>query len=397
MGEILLNQLFAGEYLQEGSNIGHEIINLFRDDNNKNYLFVTPGGSVNSDDVESVVFLQNLEARETMEVIMKASGVSKINPSDIQNISYAGVKIVDIFKKNLYHGEIDTVQTDIMVTYLANDVRFPKKNKRIVLTVNPNYESDDDNTEIVYLGNNKTRIVGQGMRTYLSIDSHHGVYSKIRELLDDESLWEDNNTTYKLISNSYKVKSNSTFLDIIRKENDELVMSNLLAYYFNLDHNLFTKFVNEVLGVDNFKQNFEIVRESIKNIDLWIRDEDNVLVIENKIKSGINGKKDDGSNQLNKYYEYTEQYKNEGNVKNAYYFIFEPNYNNLKIKDNCANIYKKINYSEIYNFFKKNASEYINDKYFPDFLIALYNQTMSYSEMRFSIMRNRFLEKINQK
>ena len=30
--EILINQLFAGEYLNEGENIGHEVINLFRDD-----------------------------------------------------------------------------------------------------------------------------------------------------------------------------------------------------------------------------------------------------------------------------------------------------------------------------------------------------------------------------
>lgn len=35
MGEILINQLFAGAYLQEGTNIGHEVINLFRDDNDE--------------------------------------------------------------------------------------------------------------------------------------------------------------------------------------------------------------------------------------------------------------------------------------------------------------------------------------------------------------------------
>ena len=42
MGEILINQLFAGAYLQEGTNIGHEVINLFRDDNDENYLYITP-------------------------------------------------------------------------------------------------------------------------------------------------------------------------------------------------------------------------------------------------------------------------------------------------------------------------------------------------------------------
>ena len=34
--EILINQLFAGRYLDEGENIGHEVINLFKDDKGDN-------------------------------------------------------------------------------------------------------------------------------------------------------------------------------------------------------------------------------------------------------------------------------------------------------------------------------------------------------------------------
>ena len=52
MGEILINQLFAGAYLQEGTNIGHEVINLFRDDNDENYLYITPMGNVKGHNVE---------------------------------------------------------------------------------------------------------------------------------------------------------------------------------------------------------------------------------------------------------------------------------------------------------------------------------------------------------
>ena len=53
---------------------------------------------------------------------------------------------------------------------------------------------------------------------------------------------------------------------------------------------MFVKFTEDVLGVDGFGTSFEITRESVKNIDLWIRDEHKILVIENKIKSGLNGK-----------------------------------------------------------------------------------------------------------
>ncbi len=39
--ELLINQLFAGRYLDEGENIGHEVINLFKDDEGNNNLFIT--------------------------------------------------------------------------------------------------------------------------------------------------------------------------------------------------------------------------------------------------------------------------------------------------------------------------------------------------------------------
>ena len=133
MSEILINQLFAGSYLQEGINIGHEIINLFRDDNDENYLFITPYGNVNGHDVDKVLFVQNIKARETMEVVMKAEGLSKTSLDEIQRIFYAGVNIVDIFNKNLYHGKKDLVETETMATYRAETIRFPKKGKRILL------------------------------------------------------------------------------------------------------------------------------------------------------------------------------------------------------------------------------------------------------------------------
>ena len=61
MGEKLINQLFAGAYLQEGTNIGHEVINLFRDDNDENYLYITPMGNVKGHNVDKLIFLKIFE------------------------------------------------------------------------------------------------------------------------------------------------------------------------------------------------------------------------------------------------------------------------------------------------------------------------------------------------
>lgn len=42
MNTIILNRMYAGSYLDEDENIGHEVINLFRDDNGSNYIYINP-------------------------------------------------------------------------------------------------------------------------------------------------------------------------------------------------------------------------------------------------------------------------------------------------------------------------------------------------------------------
>ncbi len=396
MREILINQVFAGAYLQEGTNIGHEIINFFMDDDEQNYLYITPSGNVKNHDVDKVLFVQNIKGRETMEVVMKAEGLRTVDADEIKKISYAGVNIVDIFRKNMYHGKSDAILEDTVVTYRAEKVMFPRKDKRIIVTVDTDYKNDDDNSIVIRLDSDKNKIVGQGMRTYVSKDIYCEIYENVEKMMENNSLWEEHEES-KLISNESTYRTNITFLEIIRKENDELIMSNLLTYYFNYNHKMFAEFAKEVLKIDCFSSSFEIVREKMKNIDIWVRDKNNVVVIENKIKSGLNGKTSDGKNQLNKYYEFTEKLKKDKNIENAYYYIFIPNYNSLIIEDTIIKEkYKIIYYSEIYEFFRKNAAEYLGDKLFADFLCGLKNQTMTFSEMRFSIMKSRFLEKINQ-
>ena len=67
--EILINQLFAGKYLDEGENIGHEVINLFKDDDGNHNIFITPTGLVNGHDLEYILFVRNFSARKTVEVV----------------------------------------------------------------------------------------------------------------------------------------------------------------------------------------------------------------------------------------------------------------------------------------------------------------------------------------
>ena len=141
---------------------------------------------------------------------------------------------------------------------------------------------------------------------------------------------------------------------------------------------------------------FEIIRESRQNIDLWIESEKYIIVIENKIKSGINGKVNKDYNQLNKYYDFTMNYIKENKLnKKPYFYIFKPDYNNINLKEyDHDGHYTLIKYSKIYEFFNNNASQFHDEKYFQDFLKALHKQTIPISELNFNTMKLRFAEKI---
>ena len=45
---IIVNRVYNGRYLNEGENIGHEIINLIRSDNDNNYIWLNDNGLVNN-------------------------------------------------------------------------------------------------------------------------------------------------------------------------------------------------------------------------------------------------------------------------------------------------------------------------------------------------------------
>lgn len=44
--EIIINKMYVGAYLSEGDNIGHEIINLYKADDGKNYIYLNSQGTI---------------------------------------------------------------------------------------------------------------------------------------------------------------------------------------------------------------------------------------------------------------------------------------------------------------------------------------------------------------
>jgi hypothetical protein len=208
-------------------------------------------------------------------------------------------------------------------------------------------------------------------------------------------LWEEVDVvdTEKL---SIETQRKVSLFDICKIQNDENRFSNALAYfmerpeYYELWEEFFAKY-----GI-NLKKNFTVAREESAKIestewnheekpsggrvDLLIRDGENIVVIENKIKSDINTIATDGddSTQLNRYVNYVNWLieNNDGAKPESHFIILTPSYNRPTIKDeNMAKRYSIIEYADLYNFLKEHLFSFYNDANFVAFFEAMERHT----------------------
>lgn len=181
--EILINQLFAGSYLEESGNIGHEIINLFDADDDKHYVYVTPSGVVKENhDVEAIFFVRNIAARRTVEVIAVATDLERVSPERAASIEYAGVALKRIFRGNTYHGseELDSPS----ITFCAGKVMTPCGERPLVLTL----DSDSQEANAIQLDTPKKVLVPQGLRSYYA--EGEKAYAQLLQLINNNKLWD---------------------------------------------------------------------------------------------------------------------------------------------------------------------------------------------------------------
>ena len=398
---ILLTRMYVGTYLQD--NIGHEVINLFRSDNGNNYIYVNEDGKINpkyNDSVKAILLVKYVE-KGVMEVVAKAEELRQIlyKTGNIDAESAAQVKFIDENKityggVHVYKVHKDTKFEKISVSFQTNRLRKAKQ---------PTYLIEDpgktDNYEVYRLLPEK-HFSNQSLKMYYPKADFPLDYQVLQNLLEDESLWEEENTTKKLdINDPESLLEHRNFLSVIRKENDELVFSNLLAYIFEQNRKVFTEFTKEVLGIPHFSKDFDIIRETNHHIDLWIEDERSIIIIENKIKSKINGERhdvysDNVQSQLSEYYEYA---KNHSNGKQIYCYIFSPDYNHINLsKYESGKYYSIINYSQIHTHYLRNAGQMLHTPYFTEFLDGLYLHSNTIDNSNFEIMKSRFISSIKK-
>ena len=74
---IVLNVMYNGKYLNE--NMGHEVINLFKEDKGRNYLYLNPYGnfsSVKKGKVEKMLMVIPVPKKNMFEVVALATGLT---------------------------------------------------------------------------------------------------------------------------------------------------------------------------------------------------------------------------------------------------------------------------------------------------------------------------------
>lgn len=425
---ILINKMCTGSYTV--SNVGHEIINYFKDDNGDNYIYILPYGGMakeKDDRIDTIILTSSLsnnrvEILAVIEIdengqIHKGGdrGTEEIHREQLKklkNVTYGGATLEQIFKYNIKNDEA------IYVTFKAKNILKPKDNVKVYISNNKDDNSDERIIKV------EKSLPSSSLKGYFIKDEKNKKsltneifhdYDKIKGFINDnrEKLFETMVTPKidKEKIKSFKVENiNMNYLQLIEKEDEEQIYTNLFYYWLN-SNNLIDEFIKEKLNIED---KFELKKEKkIKHgrMDLFAISKDKAIIIENKIQSGLNGiDKEEETTQLGKYVnDIIKDY--EINANEIYGMIFVPDYNFEFLtreiqeleKEEIIKNYNIIKYSELYEFFNKKEIIQILKKdlyfngYYEDFLRCIKNHTFSnISEKNKTEMERKFIYAIKR-
>jgi hypothetical protein len=416
--------MYAGDYLS-GSNLGHEIVNLFTSDKGENYIYVNPDGLVNpkyNGKIKGVLLVRKTDSIHKLEVL----GVAKVDESsqiafkskkmkrddrlkeyaegmdayiDGHEICYGGVSYRDLFKKNKFNGKYENYY---VLTFKVKELLLPYRDedKKVYITDKRSSEKGNCHLENVIFPS-------QSLKRYVDTEEFPADFERISELISNKTFWDKSRKTEVLKSagKNLRESDNFNYLDIVGKQDDENVFSNLISYFLASDGELLTDFCKEVLKAPGVSKEAEVEREKAANgsrMDIYIHDENYAIVIENKIKSEVNSVEERHNftgkqvqSQLADYYRFIEK---EAKGKQRRYFILMPNYHRIDIKKyKHSEKYTKLNYSDVLRFFE--THEYKNREeagYYRDFIKALKRHAENYYDDQYAEMKRRFVRRITE-
>ena len=441
---IILNNMYTGRYITQQGNLGHEIINLFKADDEKFYIWLNSMGICTKAGVDNcaIIMVRSINSH-LYKVLAKAENCkicegAKISRDkgnkndDLKSERYTKQKMLKV----TYNGKcpMDDIfrEQDMFATFATKKVL---QTKRDVYITNDKLLEDKNNG--IYYADFK---ISEAMRAY--IKTNHSAFDDLDNLLKNNDIWVDiDGQDFASIK-----KPQFNFFKLIRKEKDELSFSNALAYF--IERAGIKVFIRDCLNLSSlfFQDEYQLLREK-NNIDISFFGEESAIIIENKIDAAITVDKrktlesqlkqavklyfpdasDDERKQIqNRIENYIQRSKGETSQLSKYYlyaiayllskgfnenqwgdrikcFLLIPEYakNQFKRDQNgCydssflySNKYKIITYVDIYNFF---AEISLLDKYLDDFKSALIPLKNEFNNEIEEELRYRFFKEIGK-
>ena len=195
---IIINRMYAGKYLTEGENIGHEIINLIRSDNGNNYLwlnadgncdiskFVDKQGNLIYDEV--IMLMVRMYGHRKWKVLAKAeidtsvlrkymvpkfsAKYHKVQAEVIneEHIFYGGKPLDEIFSGNYFNGQLQS-GIDIYFTFKAKNLLLPRETP--------------ENIEKTIIDIAETKgLANQSLRMYLHKEKDSTTFEKFNDIIE---------------------------------------------------------------------------------------------------------------------------------------------------------------------------------------------------------------------
>ena len=407
MNEVLIIKTFVGGF--NDKNIGHEVINFYKPDGDGvvSYIYVPPIGKVDAGKyfgVEKIIMVGPPEnnAYPVLAVVDKLEKFkSPEERLDAESKTKYGGKFVRDIPFAIDHKDMATEHFNFIVP--KDGIKKPNEKIFIVPATNARFTSErqaESVKKIKTLGAQSVRLERENPQhsvAYCSIDGDKN--AELKNFLEDVKNW----SVYKLktVEEFNQDEYDSTgFLSFIDKENEEQIYTNMfysiLSVMSTRERVAFSNFIlkeesalqENAKALQNFtdlsvrKEKFVKTENQRGRIDLLLINKEHFFILENKIKSALNGLYEDLGEiktQLDKYENLAKQYKEENaELKNAqnHVIVFTPNYN--------ANIdlYGKekvtvITYSKLKDYFSKNV---VRHKYFDEFLNALKLQSFNREE-----------------
>lgn len=185
-GTMLLISMFSGSYPEE--HIGHEIINLFRTDDNKRYVYVPRNGFVDPRrwNVEKVLMLLN-HGSGKYEVMGRAEGLANISLQSqkdvLDSLVYNGKSLADIMTA------ADQSFGDEKITFEATHCMQPAKP---IFVETAGALSREENTIVLERDSDDGRNRAFYMRQRRYFEPNDNLYKQLDQLfVSDKYKWHD--------------------------------------------------------------------------------------------------------------------------------------------------------------------------------------------------------------